>query len=75
MVAVTSATFRVPLMAPIATDDDGAGPADNLMPPTRAQFATLSKKLDAVALETKNGLRYLLWAVIVIGCLLLLLKH
>ena len=44
---------------------------NQVLPPTRSQFNELAEKLDLLAIAIKSGLRSLLWAVLVIGTLIL----
>ncbi len=70
--AVTSIGFGgVPLVAPTMSSSFDRDLSAQVFPPTRSQLNELSEKLDLLVIETKRGLRSLLWAVLVIGALIL----
>lgn len=70
--AVTSISFgTVPLVAQAMSSDFDQDLYNQILPPTRSQFNELAEKLGSLAIAIKTGLRSLLWAVLVIGTLIL----
>ena len=71
---IVSARFTVPVVSPVTSNELERDPAEKIMPPTRLQLDQLSQRVDKLIAETKVGLRSLMWAAIVVGVLLLILK-
>lgn len=71
---VKSVRFNVPL-ASLSQDTD-AEPrlCDNAMPPTRLQFEQLSQGIDRQGIEISKALKALLWAIIILGGVVVLLR-
>lgn len=74
---VFSITFNVPLIASVNGTDDASKELDNLFSPIHTQVKVLLDKLDAIAFSvvaTRNVLRSLLWAVLLIGAIVVLFR-
>ncbi|OGP19715.1 MAG: hypothetical protein A2038_04415 [Deltaproteobacteria bacterium GWA2_57_13] len=70
---VVHVEFSVPLISQ-AIGREQLTPADQVSTPTRSQVNHLSEKLDRLATAIESGLRSLLWAVLLIGALILILR-
>lgn len=66
---IVDVDFIVPLISQAISR-----PSDQVSGPTRSQVNDLSEKLDRLATAIESGLRSLLWAALLIGALILILR-
>jgi hypothetical protein len=71
---IISINFSLPLIAQVTNNNIDQHPFDQVLPPTRSQFNDLSEKLDRIAIETRRGLRTLIWVVLLVGAIFLFLR-